>query len=28
MRIPDWTQEQLAQPQELVNTILARRGGA
>ena len=28
MRIPDWTQEQLAQPQELVETILARRGGA
>ena len=28
MRIPDWTPEQLAQPQELVNTILARRGGA
>jgi len=28
MRIPDWTQEQLAQPQELVDTILARRGGA
>ena len=28
MRIPDWTQEQLAQPQELVNTILARRDGA
>ena len=28
MRIPDWTPEQLAQPQELVDTILARRGGA
>jgi alkylhydroperoxidase family enzyme len=28
MRIPEWTPEQLAQPQELVNTILARRGGA
>jgi len=28
MRIPDWTPEQLAQPQELVETILARRGGA
>ncbi len=28
MRIPEWTSEQLAQPQELVDTILARRGGA
>jgi alkylhydroperoxidase family enzyme len=28
MRIPDWTPEQLAQPQELVDAILARRGGA
>jgi alkylhydroperoxidase family enzyme len=28
MRIPDWTPEQLAQPKELVDTILARRGGA
>ena len=27
MRIPDWTPEQLAQPQELVDAILARRGG-
>lgn len=28
MRIPDWTPEQLPQPQDLVNAILARRGGA
>jgi len=28
MRIPDWTPEQHAQPQELVDAILARRGGA
>jgi alkylhydroperoxidase family enzyme len=28
MRIPDWTPEQLDQPQELVDTILARRGGS
>jgi alkylhydroperoxidase family enzyme len=28
MRIPDWTPEQLAQPQALVDAILARRGGA
>jgi alkylhydroperoxidase family enzyme len=27
MRIPDWTTEQLAQPQALVDAILARRGG-
>ena len=27
MRIPDWTPEQLAQPQDLVDAILARRGG-
>jgi alkylhydroperoxidase family enzyme len=27
MRIPDWTPEQLAQPQALVDAILARRGG-
>jgi alkylhydroperoxidase family enzyme len=27
MRIPDWTPQQLAQPQELVDAILARRGG-
>jgi alkylhydroperoxidase family enzyme len=27
MRIPDWTPEQLAQPQALVEAILARRGG-
>jgi alkylhydroperoxidase family enzyme len=27
MRIPDWTPELLAQPQELVDAILARRGG-
>jgi alkylhydroperoxidase family enzyme len=27
MRIPDWTPEQLAQPKELVDAILARRGG-
>ena len=28
MRIPDWTPELHAQPQELVDAILARRGGA
>jgi alkylhydroperoxidase family enzyme len=28
MRIPDWTPEQLPQPQALVDAILARRGGA
>lgn len=28
MRIPEWTPEQLAQPQALVDAILARRGGA
>ena len=28
MRIPDWTPEQHPQPQELVDAILARRGGA
>jgi alkylhydroperoxidase family enzyme len=28
MRIPAWTAEQKAQPAELVNAILARRGGA
>ena len=28
MRIPDWTPEQHPQPQELVEAILARRGGA
>ncbi|MFM8590353.1 MAG: carboxymuconolactone decarboxylase family protein [Limnohabitans sp.] len=27
MRIPDWTPEQLPQPQALVDAILARRGG-
>ncbi len=27
MRIPDWTPEQKPQPQELVDAILARRGG-
>ena len=27
MRIPDWTPEQLSQPKELVEAILARRGG-
>jgi alkylhydroperoxidase family enzyme len=27
MRIPDWTSDQLPQPPELVNAILARRGG-
>ena len=27
MRIPDWTSEQLAQPKDLVDAILARRGG-
>ena len=27
MRIPDWTPEQLPQPQDLVDAILARRGG-
>jgi hypothetical protein len=27
MRIPDWTPEQLSQPKELVDAILARRGG-
>ena len=27
MRIPDWTPEQLPQPKELVDAILARRGG-
>jgi alkylhydroperoxidase family enzyme len=27
MRIPDWTPELKAQPQELVDAILARRGG-
>ena len=27
MRIPDWTEDQLPQPPELVNAILARRGG-
>jgi alkylhydroperoxidase family enzyme len=28
MRLPDWTQERKPQPAELVNAILARRGGA
>ncbi|MDP3139921.1 MAG: carboxymuconolactone decarboxylase family protein [Burkholderiaceae bacterium] len=28
MRIPDWTQERHPQPKELVDAILARRGGA
>ena len=28
MRIPDWTPEQHPQPKELVDAILARRGGA
>jgi alkylhydroperoxidase family enzyme len=28
MRIPDWTPEQYPQPKELVEAILARRGGA
>jgi len=28
MRLPDWTPERKAQPQELVDAILARRGGA
>lgn len=28
MRIPDWTPERKEQPAELVNAILARRGGA
>jgi alkylhydroperoxidase family enzyme len=28
MRIPEWTPEQLAQPQDLVDAILERRGGA
>lgn len=28
MRIPDWTPELKAQPQDLVDAILARRGGA
>jgi alkylhydroperoxidase family enzyme len=28
MRLPDWTPERKAQPQDLVDTILARRGGA
>lgn len=28
MRIPDWTPEQLPQPQALVDDILERRGGA
>ncbi len=28
MRIPDWTPERKPQPQELVDAILARRGGA
>jgi alkylhydroperoxidase family enzyme len=28
MRIPDWTPEQHPQPQDLVDAILARRGGA
>ena len=28
MRIPDWTQEQQAQPEDLVNAILERRGGS
>lgn len=27
MRIPSWTPEQKAQPQELIDAILARRGG-
>ena len=27
MRIPDWTPEQLPQPQDLIDAILARRGG-
>lgn len=27
MRLPDWTQERKPQPAELVNAILARRGG-
>ena len=28
MRIPDWTPEQHPQPKELVDAILARRGGS
>lgn len=28
MRLPDWTPERKPQPQELVDAILARRGGA
>ena len=28
MRLPDWTQERKPQPTDLVNAILARRGGA
>jgi alkylhydroperoxidase family enzyme len=28
MRIPDWSQEQASRPQELVDSILERRGGA
>ncbi len=28
MRLPDWTPERKAQPQDLVEAILARRGGA
>ena len=28
MRLPDWTPERKAQPQDLVDAILARRGGA
>ena len=28
MRIPDWTPEQKPQPQDLIETILKRRGGA
>ena len=28
MRIPDWTPEQKPQPQDLIDTILKRRGGA
>lgn len=27
MRIPEWTPEQLPQPQDLIDAILARRGG-
>ena len=28
MRIPNWTQEQQPRPEDLVNAILERRGGA